>query len=593
MTLGKRRKLLNSHTGLDTTVRWRFVVAMAMNIPTLLRYGAHEPVGSPTVLHGIHIGLLAIYAVLLAIAHRRDAREDDRDSPRSMVSRFLTRVSRPEVIFVIAGLVFCWFEALIAMVGLALSLIYVLRGYLLLVQSSIIPSGLVFIGSFVIFIAAGTGLLMLPAATPAGNSIGFVDSVFTITSAISQTGLVVRPTGDGFTRFGQIIILIWIQVGALGVVVFGALLAEVIGTGFGLKATQTIAEGTEQGWAGQLSLQKLVIFTIVITHAFELLGASILYIGWPESWLGDPSDFASAGDRFYHCVFFSVSAFCNAGFATTESSMQGLRTHWTTHTVLIPLIVLGSIGFPVLANIREVIMARIRRRFVDGDRRLIRLNLNTRIILSTWVGLYVFGFLLIFLGEITQADQPGALALLDAHFMNLNRTSGFDTIAPQEMGVLSRLVLIFLMFCGGAPGSVAGGIKLMVLAVLVLTVWSTLVGRAETEVYGRTLPDILVRKCATLIVLVLAVIMSCSAIVAYNEQHIGLEPIIFEVTSAVGTTGLSMGITSELSTPSRWAIIVAMFLGRVGPFAVFAALVSITRAGRAQYAYPTESVVVY
>ncbi|MCA9309755.1 MAG: hypothetical protein KDA21_01010 [Phycisphaerales bacterium] len=590
MSLTRRRQPLRGRTRLDATLHWRFLVAMAMNVPTLLRYGDHDPLAPVQVLHGFHVGLLALYGVLLVFAYIRREWGDDH---RSATARILTRVSRPEMLFVLAGLTFSFSEGVVAMVGLVLTLIYVLRGYLLLVQSSLIPSGLVFIGSFVIFVGVGTGLLMLPSATPHGQPIGFVDSVFTITSAISQTGLVVRSTGDGFTRFGQIIILIWIQVGALGVVVFGALLAEVIGTGFGLKATQTIAEGTEQGWAGQLSLQKLVIFTIVLTHGVEFIGAVILYVGWPETWLGEPGDFGTARDRFYHCIFFSVSAFCNAGFATTANSMEGLRTHWTTHTVLIPLIVFGSIGFPVLANIREVVMGRLRRRHVDGDRRLIRLNLNSRIILATWVVLYVFGFLLIFLGEVTQADQPGALALLDAHFMNLNRTSGFDTLPPHEMGVLSRLALIFLMFCGGAPGSVAGGIKLMVLAVMILTVWSTLVGRAQTEVFGRTLPDILVRKCATLIVLVLAVIMGCSAVVAYHEQHIGLEAIIFEVTSAVGTTGLSMGITADLSTPSRWAIIVAMFLGRVGPFAVFAALVSITRAGRAQYAYPTESVVVY
>ena len=584
--MSKRRQIAREPSD-DPTRIIRGIVALLMNVPTLLHYGGHEPVGSLLLLNIAHGSLLGVFILLLVGTHFINKKRRVGKKGRFM------RVSRAEQVFAFIGLLFCWSMPAIAGVGVALTLLFMLRAYLVLVQSSIIPPGLVFVSSFILLISAGTGLLMLPAATPADQPINVTDAAFTITSAISQTGLTVRSTDLGFTRFGQIIIMIWIQVGALGIIVFGALLATVIGSGFGLKATKTMAEGTEQGWAGQLSLQRLVIFTIIVTHAFELVGAVTLYLAWPTTWLGAPTDFATEVDRMFHAAFFTVSAFCNAGFATTQNSLEGLRTHWTSHVVIVPLIILGSIGFPVLDNIFRSIVSRIRGRRVDAGGQLIRLSLNTKIILTTSLALYVAGFILIFIGEVTQAEQPGGYAVLDAHFMNMNRTSGFDTISPSEMGVLSRLTLIFLMFCGGAPGSVAGGIKLMVLAVLALTVWSTILGRERTEAFGRTLPDILVRKSATLIVLMLSLIMAISGIVAYYEPDHTLEEIVFEVVSAVCTCGFSVGIVDELNTPSRWAMSVGMFLGRVGPFAFFAALVGITRAGRAQYRYPTESVNVY
>ena len=164
------------------------------------------------------------------------------------------------------------------------------------------------------------------------------------------------------------------------------------------------------------------------------------------------------------------------------------------------------------------------------------------------------------------------------------------------MGLLSRLSLIALMFVGGSPGSVAGGIKLMVFAVLVLTVWSTIRGREHTTVFGRTIPDALVRKCATLIVLSLVTVMSVAGVLAFTDANLGtqsLGPLLFEATSAFGTTGLSTGITSSLSFPGKIAIMVAMFVGRVGPLAVMAGLASVARARRARHYYPTEEVVVY
>lgn len=571
--------------------RWwawsRFVAANAAGLSIILRIGWQEPLISANVLIGAEVVGLIVYALLLIVPSRLAGR-----SISSMIRGHLF-----ETVTLCLAAVFFWSPAMLSLAVGLLVLHQLLEVYLAIVQTEI-PTGLLFVGSFVVLIAVGTAGLLLPAATPTDAPISVLDAAFTITSAISQTGLVVRPTGEGFTRFGQVIILIWIQVGALGVIVFGALLAQVIGSSFGLRATQTMAESTEQGWTGQLSIQRLVVFIIVLTHVIEAIGALVFFIGWPENWPGSPWDGDPTHtplDRLYHAVFFSISSFCNAGFATTSNSMQGLRFHWTSHIVIVGLIVFGSIGFPVLDNIRQVFWARVRG-IVAHKGSLIRLNLNTKIVLSATLAVYVFGYLAIMLGESTQTAEPIGAVALDAHFMTINRTSGFDTIAPQDMGLLSRLTLILLMFIGGSPASVAGGIKMMVFAVLALTVWSTLRGKPRVEAFGRTIPDELVRKSATLIVMSLVAVMLVTGVLVATESNGDsptLGPYLFEATSAFGTTGLSMGITPELGPAGKGAIMVAMFFGRVGPLAVMAALFAIGRARRPSYEYPTEEVVIY
>ena len=286
---------------------------------------------------------------------------------------------------------------------------------------------------------------------------------------------------------------------------------------------------------------------------------------------------------------------CNAGFSTTANSYEGLRTHWTVHTILPMLILCGSIGFPVLDNIARVAWARIRGRWAQG-RQLIRLNVNTKIILTTTACLYLFGFGTILISEIVLEGVPLSIAVLDAHVMTFQRTTGFNTVSPDDMGLLAQLSLIFLMFIGGSPGSVAGGVKVMVFAVLAMTVWSTLNGKNDTEAWGRRIPDEIVRKCATILALCLGICMISAGVLAVTEHAVQvgqMGPILFEAVSAFGTTGMSMGITSELSTPGRITIMVTMFIGRVGALAIFAALFSVRTASRAQYSYPTGDVVIY
>jgi trk system potassium uptake protein TrkH len=585
---GSRTRLTRAGT-LDGPVRGG--LALLANVPTVLKVGWHEPLLDARVLHVSQVLLLLGYLAALLLTAFAVIRSPER-------RRDFLSVTRPEQIIVLFGVLsFAWSPG--PKIAAALLIMFHLtRGYLSLVRTAI-PAGLVFIGSFVVLIAVGTLALLLPSATPPDRPISFVDSLFTISSAISQTGLVVRPTDSGFTRLGQVIILVWIQVGALGVIVFGALIVNVLGSSMSLRATQTLAEGTEQGWSGQLSLQKLVTFIIIFTHLVELIGALVLYFGWPSSWEGMPADFDSPGDRFYHAVYFSVSSFCNAGFATTPNGLIGLRIHWTTQVIIAGLIMLGSIGFPVLDNMRRVAWDRFRgRRMRDGA--LVRLTLNSKIILAATASTYVIGVTLMFISEVFgdgavwQPSDGYGTAVLDASFMSINRTAGFNSVDTSQMGLLSHLGLIFLMFVGGSPGSVAGGIKLMVFSVLAMTVYATLRGRSQTTIFGRTIPEAIVRKSAALVVLALLFLLGATGLLAFTDgPNHTLRELLFETTSALGTCGLSLGITPELTDPGKIIISITMFLGRVGPFAVVAALLNAARSSRARVEYPTEEVVIY
>jgi len=597
-----------------TPLRYRLprgLVAVAGLAPIVLKVGFREPVVPPLWIVVAQAALLIVYGLLFWL--------DDRSVRRRAEAQWIEyrKVTRPERWAVVVGVLGCWYWPLAAAIAGLLALIYLTRSYLRLVQTGV-PSGLVFIGSFVLLIAVGAAALKLPAATHPDNPINTVDATFTITSAISQTGLIVRPTGamidesgdylrdadgdviPGFTRFGQIIIMVWIQVGAVGVIVFGALFAQLAGAQFSMRATQTIGESTEQGWAGQLSTQRLVTFILVATHVIELVGAVIFFFGLPDEFFGQPYDWETTGDRVFHSVFLSVSSFCNAGFTTTDFSVEGLRTHWTLHAVIVPLILAGSIGFPALENIVKTIWARIRRKAATGGV-LNRLTLNSKLILVSSAALYVVGFVGIWFGELLFTEYDPGVELLDAHFMNMNRTSGFSSVDTASMGLLAHLVLLFLMFIGGAPGSVAGGIKLIVFSVLCLSVWATLRGKDEVTAFGRSIGPAILKKSIAVTILLLAGILLTTAFLVVSEHAarpdvVGDDffmPLLFEVVSAYATCGLSLGVTDDLTIWGRLAIIQAMFVGRVGVLAVLASIVAVAVRTPNRAKYPHEPVTVY
>lgn len=431
-----------------------------------------------------------------------------------------------------------------------------------------------FPASFLVIIAVSTCLLKLPAATPTDQPISWIDATFSATSAVCVTGLAVRDTGSELTFFGQAVILGSIQVGGLGIMIFGSTLALLFGARMSFKEHVTLSAALDEYPAHRI--MRFAWFIVLTTLALEAIGAIILYSLWPADQLGDHP-------RLWQSVFHSVSAFCNAGFDITGQSMIGLRSHPAAYIGIMPMIVLGGIGFIVL----EDVSLQAKQRLTGVPRRT-RLSTHSRLVLATTATLLLGGFVVILIAQSVSAGGLSGQGVLDAAFMSTTaRTAGFTTVPMEELSSGSRFTLMVLMMVGGSPGSTAGGMKTAVFAIMVLAVVSTVRGRAEVEVFHRSLPDALVKKAATVAAGLLGVIALATLVLDITEK-MAFEPLFFEVISAATTTGLSLGATGELSPAGRVVITVTMFLGRVGVLALVSSLVGSHGGGR--YALPRDTV---
>ena len=463
--------------------------------------------------------------------------------------------------------------------------------------------------SFVLLITIGMFLLKLPRAVPQGDSIGWIDALFTSTSAVCVTGLTVRNTASDFSHEGQVIIAMLIQLGGLGIIMFGSTLVMLLGKNLSLKQNQNLREMlSDQPVYRLLSYGRFVLTT---TITIEALGALLLYPLWDASLYITPENpVFYAGHRLWMSIFHSISAFCNAGFDITGSSMENYRTSVLAHGVIVPLIVIGGIGFPVLDNFKRILRVRIYRWRHPGGKSLpegftvadSRLNLHSRIVLHTTAWVYLYGFLAISASQlvpmVTHAQGTQDLSVdrvvsvfADASFLSVtSRTAGFDSMPADEMQPGTVLTTMTLMLVGGSPGSTAGGIKTTALAVLVLSIIATMRQRKETEAFGRTIADVVIRKAGMLGLCYFGLIVLTTLILALSEPF-SLEKLIFEAISAATTTGLSLGITNDLSPIGRLVLVAAMFLGRVGPLALLTVLIFGPRIDR-PYSYAHEDVAL-
>ncbi len=451
--------------------------------------------------------------------------------------------------------------ALFASVGLAIGLSGVLARTLKH-PSLLLPL------SFLALITFSTLLLKLPAATPHDQPIGWVDALFTSTSAVCVTGLAVRDTAAGFTLFGQAIIAGAIQLGGLGFMIFGSTLALLFGVRPSYKEHLTLSAALDDYPAHRI--MRFAWFIVITTLIIEAIGAALLYLFWPQSLTDGP------GGRVWQAVFHSVSAFCNAGFDITGGSLIPMRHGLAPFLVIAPLIIIGGLGFLVLEDVSEYVLKRLRP---SKDRPPPRLTTHSKLVLMTTACLLSAGFVAMFVAQSTAAGGPSPGAMGDAAFMSVTaRTAGFTTMPMDELSPGSRFTLMVLMAVGGSPGSTAGGMKTAVFAVLVLSVMATVRGRAEVETFGRTIPDALVRKAATVAAGLLGVVVLATLTLDLTES-IAFEPLLFEVVSAATTTGLSLGATSELTPFGRVVITLTMFFGRLGALSLLGALIQGAGAG--------------
>jgi len=443
--------------------------------------------------------------------------------------------------------------------------------------------------SFATIIFAGAILLMLPSAHRI-DRLGFTDACFTATSATCVTGLVVKDTGGDFTRFGQTIILCLMQLGGLGIMIFGALFALLLGSPLSLRESVAMRDIMNEQAPGRIG--KVIVFIFIVTLTMEFLGVLGLYGLWTKD--------ALRGGPLYQSIFHSVSAFCNAGFSLHTDSLCAWGSNVRVFCVICPLIILGGLGFPVLSNLWQWLFWHILRLCRHQSPILkppVRLSLHSKIVLTTSFFLVITGALLILILELTRQNNSVTFfhgkIYLDALFNSITvRTAGFNTIDINQLGSGSKLVLILLMCIGGSPSSTAGGIKTVTFAVMVLAIYATMRRRPQVQAFHRSIPIMIVRRTSTLIMLYGLLLWIMTLLLTITERSKGhdLMDLLFEVTSALGTVGLTTGITAHLTIAGKWVVIAAMFVGRLGPLSLLAALTFNTQSVR--YEYPREPLIV-
>ncbi|OLO39315.1 Ktr system potassium transporter B [Alkalihalophilus pseudofirmus] len=420
--------------------------------------------------------------------------------------------------------------------------------------------------SFLVFIVIGTILLKLPIAST--TYISLIDALFTATSAITVTGLVVVDTGTNFTIFGQVVIMCLIQLGGLGLMTFAVLIIMMLGKKIGLQQRILIQEAFNQTSLG--GLVRLIKILIIFTFILESIAFIILSFRWiPElGWQ----------EGMYQSLFHTISAFNNAGFSLWSDSLSGYIGDPIVNLVITGLFITGGIGFTVLADIWY-------------KKNFRKLSLHSKLmIVGTFVTNMVM-MLVIFILEYGNPATLGSLPLSDklwgAYFQAVTpRTAGFNTIEIGDMTTASILLILLLMFIGAGSASTGSGIKLTTFLVMLLATITFLRGRNETVVFERTIQQHTKIRALAIIVISILFIFLTLFILTITENAPFLM-IVFEVFSAFGTVGLSMGLTGELSIIGKQVIIVMMFIGRIGPLTL---AFTLARPKKSNVRYPNEEV---
>lgn len=435
--------------------------------------------------------------------------------------------------------------------------------------------------SFALVIAVGAGVLLHPASLAQGPST-WVDALFTATSATCVTGLGVVDTGTFYSRFGQDVILGLIQLGGLGVMTYTSLVLYLWRRK--VSVTDRVAVGQSLLHDPSFGLGRFLVRAVAAVLAIELAGAAGLYLA------------TGGAIGTYSALFHSISAFCNAGFSLYADSFVGWQGNWGVNFIIMALIVLGGLGFSVLLEVFELGMGR--RRTLSGQPRF---TWHTHIVLKTSLLLILGGALFIFTAEYIMQPHvaPVPVEVLTSLFQSVTcRTAGFNTVDIGKMTNVSLLVMMFLMFVGGSPGSCAGGIKTTTFRALAAFVMSQLRGRRQAVAGRFALDNETLNKSLTLTMFALFIVAAATMLLSMTEvgltDHAGSRgtfiELLFEVISAFGTVGLSTGVTPSLSVAGKLIITLVMFIGRLGPIIFLQVLQDVQR--RENFLWPENSLMV-
>jgi trk system potassium uptake protein TrkH len=438
-----------------------------------------------------------------------------------------------------------------------------------------------FVLSFTTLIAVGTaGFLFLPGLYT-GARLGFVDALFTATSAVCVTGLIVVDTATYFTPLGQAWVAALIQAGGIGILTLTTLIMYALGRP-SLNLEEASGGGT--GIPVRFVDERALLRTVVgVTFTLEALGAFFLWLDWRNR-------FGSAG-AVWPAVFHAVSAFCNAGFSIFSDSLVSLRTSPWTLTVIAGLIVAGGLGFLVMEELR-----------MRARRAVPRLSVHTRLALTA-TGILIlvgWGAFLVFEWGHELAGMSVVDRIANAMFMSVTpRTAGFNSVDYSQVSNPSLFLTILLMIIGGSPGSTAGGFKTTTFALLFLTFLSRVRGDTEVHAFGRTIPRETLDRAASLVVGGVILLGVAIFLLMMTEAHVGgfrdrehVIQLAFEAHSAFGTVGLSMGVTSVVTSAGRLVLVGLMFIGRVGPAAMVAAMATGRLRPKSPFRYGREDVLI-
>ena len=440
-------------------------------------------------------------------------------------------------------------------------------------------------GSFAAMIAVGSLLLTLPLSVTDFAHVSYVDSLFTMASAVCVTGLTVNDVPTTYTLFGQATILAGIQLGGIGIMTIAAL-ALAFGRNTSLQSQLRYAAMLDARTIADL--RQIVVGIIAGTFIIEACGALALWLllaGDPR--IGDDS-------ALWLAVFHAVSAFCNAGFSLFAGNMTQFAGDVGVQVVLMVLIVLGGLGFPVLMEVVRTGWQRLRRVVDSKASAPARVGLTTRVVLTTSGALVVAGMVAVLVLEFTGALTPAGEAMtggrvLGALFASVNaRTAGFNTVDLGVMRDATLLLMCALMFIGGSPASTAGGIKTTTAAVVMATLRGELRGR-EPELGGRAIAAEALRKAIAVSALSLLIVLTVVLLLTLTEDQPFIR-LVFEAVSAFATVGLSTGITASLTVAGKLIIAAAMFVGRVGPFTI--ALAAGDRGEAQRYRLARENLAI-
>lgn len=448
-----------------------------------------------------------------------------------------------------------------------------------------------FILSFLSIIIFGWILLLLPNATYHG--ISPIDALFTSTSAVCVTGLIVVDTGTYFTQFGQYIILLLIQLGGLGIMTFTSYFSYFFKAGSSYENQLLLSAMTNTEKIGEVfgTLKKIILITFII----EILGALLIFQSLDVALI--PNIF----DRIFFSAFHSISGFCNAGFSTLQNSFYepAYRFNYPLHLIISFLIIMGGIGFPIVFNLLSSIKNYIKNLYfaISGRNEKIKVrrivNVNTRIVLITTLILTIFGtvFFYIFEYNNTLTEHGFWGKIVTAFFGSVTtRTAGFNSVDNVALSLPTTFIVLFLMWVGASPGSTGGGIKTSTFAIAILNFISLAKGKQNIEVFKSEISPKSINRAFATIILSFIVIFIAFFAISFFDRDKGMLNILFETVSAFGTVGLSRGITASLSDSSKLVLIATMFIGRVSILTLLIALSK--QIAHHKYRYPTEEVLI-